>query len=114
MQHDRFFGALPDGIADLLKDGLRGLLELCYRSGMSTDQAWTFFVRAWRDVGAGIRDAWLDSPERIRALVAKHPLPWVISLDWLVEVIASDGVCVAKKLRYSEAEAFIATAMEIR
>jgi len=71
---------------------------------------WTRFVRAWRDVAKKHYRLWLDSPERIKAIVADHPLPWTIDRDWTYEVLAADGTCVAKKMTYEDAAAFVATA----
>lgn len=75
-----------------------------------SDRLWTLFVRSWREVGRENHARWVDSPERIGGIVAKHPLPWIIDRDWTYEVIASDGACVAKKMTYESAAAFIATA----
>jgi hypothetical protein len=75
-----------------------------------SDQAWTRFVRAWRAISHEHHRRWLDSPERIRALVDRHPLPWTIDQDWTWEVIASDGTCVEKKMTYGDALAFVTLA----
>jgi len=78
-----------------------------------SDQLWTLFVRAWREVGRVCHKRWLDSPERLGALIARHPLPWTIDRDWTYEVIATDGACVAKKMTYEAAVAFVTTAESV-
>jgi hypothetical protein len=74
------------------------------------DKAWTWFVRAWREVMREHHRRWLDSPARLQTIVAAHPLPWVIERDWTWEVIAQDGTCVAKKRTHEDAAAFVAIA----
>ena len=77
---------------------------------MTTDQNWTHFVRSWREIGALAYRAWFVSPERIREILKRHPLPWIIEEDWTKEVLAADGCCVGKFQTYADAQRFIDSA----
>lgn len=81
---------------------------------MSADITWTRFVRLWRAIGRDAIEAWRWSPERLRALIVAHPLPWHVDQDWTFEVIAADGKCVGQFMLAADAEEFIREAVAIR
>jgi hypothetical protein len=56
--------------------------------------------------------AWAD--QLLRALLARHPLPWTIDQDWTWEVIAADGTCIAKFQKHDEAYDMVRYAEEFK
>ena len=80
------------------------------RLPMTTDATWTRFVRVWRAISRENLARWRESSDRLRNLVARHPLPWIIDQDWTWEVFAADATCVGKFMTEAAAERFITLA----
>jgi hypothetical protein len=50
----------------------------------------------------------------LHTLLLRHPWPWIVQSDWTEEVIASDGLCVAKCMTREQADRIVARARRIR